>query len=90
MWMRIETSKNITYEAAGGRGKALPLAPNRFRGRLARERWEDGKRSNVKCPHCGSELVIRAGKLRNKYVTKQGTGPRTAGVISSSAMGLRG
>jgi len=26
----------------------------------------------VKCPHCGSEDVIKAGKLRNKYVTKQG------------------
>ena len=26
----------------------------------------------MKCPHCGSKNVIRAGKLRNKYVTKQG------------------
>jgi transposase-like protein len=26
----------------------------------------------LKCPNCGSEDVIKAGKLRNKYVTKQG------------------
>ena len=26
----------------------------------------------MKCPHCGSSWTIRAGKKRNKYVTKQG------------------
>ena len=26
----------------------------------------------MKCPHCQSENVIKADKLRNKYVTKQG------------------
>ena len=26
----------------------------------------------MKCPHCGSSRTIRAGKKRNKYVTKQG------------------
>ena len=26
----------------------------------------------MKCPHCESVNVIKAGKLRNKYVTKQG------------------
>lgn len=26
----------------------------------------------MKCPHCGSDRVIKAGKLKNKYLTKQG------------------
>ena len=26
----------------------------------------------MRCPHCGSSRTIRAGKKRNKYVTKQG------------------
>ncbi len=26
----------------------------------------------MNCPHCDSEKVIKAGKIRNKYVTKQG------------------
>ena len=26
----------------------------------------------MKCPHCGSSRTIKAGKLKNKYVTKQG------------------
>lgn len=26
----------------------------------------------MKCPHCGSERVIKAGKTKRKYVTKQG------------------
>jgi len=26
----------------------------------------------MKCPHCGSERIIKAGKTERKYVTKQG------------------
>lgn len=26
----------------------------------------------MRCPHCGSSRIIRAGKKRNKYVAKQG------------------
>jgi len=26
----------------------------------------------MKCPHCGSSRTIKAGKLKNEYVTKQG------------------
>lgn len=26
----------------------------------------------MKCPHCGSSRTIKAGKKKNKYVTKQG------------------
>jgi len=29
-------------------------------------------RWRMECPNCGSSRVIKTGKLRNKYVTKQG------------------
>jgi len=30
------------------------------------------KDKKMKCPHCGSERVIKAGKTKHKYVTRQG------------------
>jgi hypothetical protein len=30
------------------------------------------RRGKMRCPYCGSSRTIRAGKKRNKYVTKQG------------------
>jgi DNA-directed RNA polymerase subunit RPC12/RpoP len=33
---------------------------------------EDVRKESPACPHCGSRRVVKAGKVKDKYVTKQG------------------